>query len=126
MASRHSFLSTTGLIRAPSSASIASKYSTSSANAEIGQTKSSKKAKNVKNLSLPNVSAALPSLKLRAHGGVVPLGPRFVIGMAVALSLLFIGALSCAFIGAEEDAVFKDLLNDLAVNNPGVSISSSV
>lgn len=48
----------------------------------------------------------------------------FIVGMAVVLSLFYIGALSFAFIGAEDEPVFKDMLNDLAKNNPGVSLST--
>lgn len=48
------------------------------------------------------------------------MGPMFVVGMAVVLSLLFIGAISFAFIGAEEEQIFKDLLNDIAQNTSGV------
>ncbi|KAI0086473.1 hypothetical protein BDY19DRAFT_960057 [Irpex rosettiformis] len=123
MATRHSFLSTTGLIRAPSNASsIVSLYPASSppVDAESSTQKKTKnlKSKNIKNLTLPPTET--PNLKRRAHAGVIPLGPVFIVGMAVVLSLFYIGALSFAFIGAEDEAVFKDMLNDLARNDPGI------
>ncbi|KAI0702297.1 hypothetical protein BC835DRAFT_1431023 [Cytidiella melzeri] len=115
MANRHSFLSTTGLIRTPSSASSVACSHPASTTSTLKRDKTSK---NMKNLILPTNSATQP--KLRSNAGVVPLGPVFIVGMVVVLSLLFIGALSCAFVGAEDEAVFKDLLNDLARNNPGI------
>ncbi|KAI0345843.1 hypothetical protein BDW22DRAFT_1324837 [Trametopsis cervina] len=125
MATRHSFLSTTGLIRSSSSASsVASTYLTSQplrgeSGGHHGSTcRQSTKSKNIKNLVLPTSTPTLP--KTRVNAGVIPLGPTFIVGIAVVISLFFIGAISFAFIGAEEEAVFKDLLNDLAQHNPGI------
>ena len=61
------------------------------------------------------------SPKPRGTGGVIPLGPTFIVGMAIVLSLCFIGVISFAFIGAEDAPVFKSTLSDLAAENPGVS-----
>ena len=127
MATRHSFLSTTGLIRAPSNASsVVSLYPASSPVDSSTSTQKTKnlKSKNIKNLTLQATpSQQQTSLKRRIHsGGVIPLGPVFIVGMAVVLSLFYIGALSFAFIGAEDELVFKDMLNDLAKNDPGVSV----
>ena len=128
MATRHSFLSTTGLIRAPSNASsVVSLYPASSpVDSSTSTQKKTKnlKSKNIKNLTLQATpSQQQTSLKRRIHsGGVIPLGPVFIVGMAVVLSLFYIGALSFAFIGAEDELVFKDMLNDLAMNDPGVSV----
>ena len=41
--------------------------------------------------------------------------------MAVLFSIVFIGAISLAFVGAEDDPVFQDVLNEIARDNPGVS-----
>lgn len=54
--------------------------------------------------------------------GVVPLGPTFLVVMTVLFSVVFIGAISLAFVGAEDDPVFRDVLNEMARDNPGVSV----
>jgi len=57
----------------------------------------------------------------RTRAGILPLGSRFIVGMAIAFSLFFIFSLSCAFIGTEEDEPpFKELLDNVAANNPGI------
>lgn len=55
-------------------------------------------------------------------GGIVPLQNVTVLIFALIFSLLFIIALSCAFLGADEedDPPFKSMLNDIATNDPGV------
>ena len=110
MSTRHSFLSTTGLIRAPSNASTLSqvdppKYAKSSG------TKSKK----------PSGAKTVLS---RTRAGILPLGTRFIVGMAILFSLFFIFSLSCAFIGTEEDEPpFKEMLDNVAANDPGVSVN---
>ncbi|THH01895.1 hypothetical protein EW026_g861 [Hermanssonia centrifuga] len=59
-------------------------------------------------------------LRLHFNAGVIPLGPTFIVWMGIAISILFITAVSFAFIGAEDELVFKDLLNDIAEHSPGV------
>ena len=72
--------------------------------------------KNLKKLRLPIESAK----KLRGTAGVIPLGPAFIVGIAIIMSLFFIGALSFAFVGGEDVPVFREILDDLANNDPGV------
>lgn len=104
MSNRHSFLSTTGLIRAPSNASA------------LSQVKAPKHAKPGKKPS--RVKTALT----RTKAGILPVGTRFIVGMAILFSLFFIFSLSCAFIGTEDDEPpFKDMLDSVAANDPGVS-----
>ena len=58
---------------------------------------------------------------LLGNNGIVPLGPLFVVGIGVVISLLFVAVISFAFIGAgEEDEIFKSTLDDIARNSPGV------
>lgn len=131
MSNRASFLSTTGLLRSTSSASAASVYSTKS-NATKPSTITSQtekpasrlqRLKNLKKLKLsPTSSDASPKPKRRITGGVIPMGSTFIVGMAVVMSLCFVMVISFAFIGAEDAPVFKDVLNDLAQHNPGVSL----
>ncbi|KAG1844665.1 hypothetical protein DFJ58DRAFT_802371 [Suillus subalutaceus] len=55
-------------------------------------------------------------------GGIVPLQNVTILVFALIFSLLFIIALSCSFLGADEedDPPFKSMLNDIATNDPGV------
>ena len=117
MSTRHSFLSTTGLIRAPLAASTYSTYAPSNA------TKHSKPPKTKSKPKLEPVKA-LKKVIPKTRAGVISLGPTFIVIIAVAFSLLFIASISFAFIGSEEQPEFKDLLDDVARNNPGVSLLS--
>lgn len=130
MSTRHSFLSTTGLLRPPSSASLASTvpsiYSVQTeAPVKSTQTLSEKVSdkiprmknlKNLKKLRLPTETAK----RFRGNAGLIPLGPTFIVGIAIIMSIFFIGALSFAFIGGEDAPVFQEILDNLAHNNPGV------
>ncbi|KAG2155163.1 uncharacterized protein EDB93DRAFT_1239414 [Suillus bovinus] len=55
-------------------------------------------------------------------GGVIPLQNVTILFLALIFSLLFILALSCSFLGADEEdePLFKSMLNDIAANDPGV------
>ncbi|KAG1784806.1 uncharacterized protein HD556DRAFT_1425838 [Suillus plorans] len=55
-------------------------------------------------------------------GGVVPLQNVTILIFALIFSLLFVLALSCSFLGGDEedDPLFKSMLNDIATNDPGV------
>lgn len=126
MSTRHSFLSTTGLIR--SSSSVSNANLAPSVRAGSGTSRSTKtsqdpgpRSKNFKKLKL---GAGVESVKtkLRGSAGVIPLGPTFIVGIAVVMSLFFIGALSFAFIGAEDEPMFQKTLNELAKEHPGVSL----
>jgi len=56
-------------------------------------------------------------------GGIIPLPNVTVFIFAIIFSLLFILALSCAFLGGDEDEpFFKSMLNELELNNPGVGL----
>ncbi|KAG1766111.1 hypothetical protein EV702DRAFT_1204274 [Suillus placidus] len=57
-------------------------------------------------------------------GGIVPLQNVTIFIFALIFSLLFILALSCSFLGGneEDDLLFKSMLNDIATNNPGVAL----
>ncbi|PCH40035.1 hypothetical protein WOLCODRAFT_136625 [Wolfiporia cocos MD-104 SS10] len=104
MSTRDSFLSTTGLIRAPSSVST---YRPAR-QAKPGGTKPEKTPKH-----------KVPLTATRA--GVIPLGPAFIVGIVVVFSLIFILSISCAFVGSEDDEPpFKSFLDDIATNNPGI------
>lgn len=76
----------------------------------------SPRSKNLKKLTL----APKLRLDLHAQAGVVPLGSTFIVGIAIVISLFFIISISFAFVGAEDEAVFKDILDSLAETNPGV------
>ncbi|CCL99705.1 uncharacterized protein FIBRA_01727 [Fibroporia radiculosa] len=107
MSDRHSFLSTTGLIRASSNASTISPAT----HARPGSTRPGKQTHPRK----PKSSAIV------TRGGITPLGPAFLVGIAVVLSLLFISSIACAFVGSDADEPpFKGLLDGIAVNNPGI------
>ena len=114
MSTRHSFLSTTGLIR-PSSVAYATEDVLPSRHAPPCGTKRGRRALQTKAANEPPVH--------RARAGIIPLGPAFIIGLAVFLSILFILSLSCAFL-ADEDGkpAFAALLDDVAANTPGVSV----
>ncbi|TFK88198.1 hypothetical protein K466DRAFT_585745 [Polyporus arcularius HHB13444] len=119
MSTRHSFLSTTGLIR-PSSAmstlSTADDYTTPS-HARSGSTRPGRKPTAATPLRPPPPS----SKPLTTRAGILPLGPGFLVGMAVTLSLLFILVIMCAFIpDTDETPAFAGMLNDIAANSPGI------
>ncbi|GJE99627.1 hypothetical protein PsYK624_158980 [Phanerochaete sordida] len=134
MATRHSFLSTTGLLRSPSSASTASyapSFAAGSPPAAPGKPTRFRHFKNLKSLTLspkaktespapPPVKPQLEPPARRGSGGVIPLGPVFIVGMAIVISLFFVGALSFAFIGAEDEPVFRATLDKLAAESPGI------
>ncbi|CAL1713170.1 unnamed protein product [Somion occarium] len=111
MSTRHSFLSTTGLIRSPSA------VSTISTHASSGGTKPTKSEASVFKTKATRTE---PLKALRTRAGIVPLGPTFLVVMALLFSLLFIASISFAFIGSEEGPDFKDVLDDVAQNNPGI------
>ena len=126
MASRLSFLSTTGLIRSDSSATLAP--SPTPTQASSGSTKPRKTIRTHKRTpngpkSKTTSVVAARFKKFCGDNGVVPLGSLFIVGIAIVISLFFIAAVSFAFIGAEEELPFKDTLNDLAENSPGVRLS---
>ncbi|KAF9817293.1 hypothetical protein IEO21_03553 [Rhodonia placenta] len=105
MSTRHSFLSTTGLVRAPSDAGSKA----SSRHARFGGTKPEKK----------HPKSRAPALVTVA--GIRPLGPMFLIGMAIGFSLIFIVSISFAFVGSDEDEPpFKEFLDNIAKDNPGI------
>ncbi|KAH9891582.1 hypothetical protein C8Q73DRAFT_762752 [Cubamyces lactineus] len=112
MSTRHSFLSTTGLIR-PSSVAYIAEDDFPSQHAPPRGTKRGRRTHKMK------IADDLPVHRARA--GIVPLGPAFIIGLAVLLSFLFILSLSCAFL-ADEGAqpAFSTLLDDVAANMPGI------
>jgi hypothetical protein len=58
-------------------------------------------------------------------GGIVPLQNVTILIFTLIFSLLFILALSCSFIGGDEEdePLFKSMLNDIATNDPGVGAS---
>jgi hypothetical protein len=64
-------------------------------------------------------------LHTRGTGGIIPLQNVTILCFALIFSLLFIIALSCAFLGADAEDVppFKTMLDDIATNDPGVGIS---
>lgn len=107
MSTRHSFLSTTGLLRANSSASTLSTRQTNLGNTKVG--------------SHIRVDNTPKTRKTVTRAGVVPLGPTFIIFIAFFFSFIFIFSISFAFVGSEDEETFKDLLNDIAHNSPGVS-----
>ena len=131
MATRHSFLSTAGLVRAPSPGpSVAnanpSAYATRRQVAFGGtpstsDPKEQNRSKNLKKLKL--------SSKFRpqayASAGVIPLSPTFLVGLAAVISLCFIVVISFAFLGAEDEAIFKNVLDNLAETNPGVRLPTT-
>ncbi|OSD07271.1 hypothetical protein PYCCODRAFT_1430513 [Trametes coccinea BRFM310] len=111
MSIRHSFLSTTGLIRPPSVASVAESVIPPSRHAKRGGTKPEERVR----------PRGPPTRKPVARAGVIPLGPTFIVGLAVFLSLLFILAVSCAFIPDEDERItFANILDDIAANAPGI------
>ncbi|KAJ3556196.1 hypothetical protein NM688_g2160 [Phlebia brevispora] len=118
MSSRVSYLSTTGLIRSSSSASVAH-----STRAPADGTKSVLKALRL-HARTPNdsdqVGEKVQPRRLCNDSGIVPLSPLFLVGIAIVISLCFIGAISCAFIGGEDEAIFKDLLDKIAEQSPGI------
>lgn len=60
------------------------------------------------------------------NGGIIPVQNVTVLVFAIIFSLLFILAVSCAFLGDDQDEpYFKSILNDIAAHDPGVGLSSS-
>ena len=122
MSSRHSFLSTTGLIRPGSALSMASTVDVSANpipthHAPLGNTRSGRRPV------VPSESTPPTSSKpLTTRAGILPLGPGFLVCIATILSLLFISCLSFAFIPDEDERpAFASDLDDVAANAPGVS-----
>jgi hypothetical protein len=68
-----------------------------------------------------------PTIPLHlGNGGIIPVQSVTVFILAIIFSLLFILAVSCAFLGDDEDEpYFKSILNDIAAHDPGVGLSSS-
>ncbi|KAI0786818.1 hypothetical protein C8Q75DRAFT_720174 [Abortiporus biennis] len=118
MSTRHSFLSTTGLLRSNSSVSVASSYHASTRDTMRGPTTVSSPAPTP----TPDPQAPGPNSakKLATRAGVLPLGSTFIVILAGFFSLLFIVCISFAFMGLEDGSEFKDTLNDLARNSPGI------
>ncbi|KAI0823933.1 hypothetical protein BC628DRAFT_1420370 [Trametes gibbosa] len=118
MSTRHSFLSTTGLIRPYSAASFSGDAATAP-HARTGGTKPGRRT-HKPTTPIPSTGPS-PPLAPRTKAGIVPLGPAFIVGIAVLLSLLFTLALSCAFIADEDERpVFAAILDDAAANTPGI------
>ncbi|TCD70138.1 hypothetical protein EIP91_004608 [Steccherinum ochraceum] len=147
---RHSFLSTTGLLRSPSSGSIMSVTSTYSqtplASSSRGTTTTPLSTSQYSKVSGPSRTRVLrghrttlpeplqPAVqtmhefkrrsvapRLRTRAGIVPLGPTFLVVMAVLFSLFFVGTISFAFIGSEEETPpFKTMLDAVARDTPGI------
>ena len=120
MSSRHSFLSTTGLIRPGSALSVVTTAEGSAApahqHARSGSTKPGRKHTRTP------APATVPSKPLVTRAGIMPLGPGFFVCIAVFLSLLFVSVLSFAFISDEDERpAFADDLDWVAANTPGVS-----
>ncbi|KAI0076698.1 hypothetical protein K474DRAFT_1662571 [Panus rudis PR-1116 ss-1] len=108
MSTRHSFLSTAGLLRAPSSASAVSSHYAPSVAPERQNSRAQSRRRGP-------IATTIPT-----RAGVIPLGPTFIIIIAIIFSAVFISSISFAFIGAEEEPAFRDLLNDVANNDPGI------
>lgn len=116
MSTRHSFLSTTGLIRPMSAASFASPADDYLPDRFAPSGISTSRRMRKSTVPPPQTN---PTLTTRA--GIIPLGPTFLVCMAVALSLLFIGTISLAFIADEDKPpATAAILNDVAANTPGV------
>ncbi|KAF7792627.1 hypothetical protein EIP86_003724 [Pleurotus ostreatoroseus] len=113
MSSRHSFLSTTSLLRSPSAASLAPSIPATPSSTRLGRiVRGHKRTPNDSNpVEVPNTQPR----RLCGDNGIIPLGPMFVVGIAIVISLCFIGAISFAFIGAEDELIFRDVLNELAL-----------
>ena len=122
MSTRHSFLSTTGLIRPTSVASAASvtdSYYVPSRHARSGGTTT----RNIPKVATPRPQEQKSQKPLVTRAGIIPLGPTFVVGMAIMLSLLFVVAISLAFIPDNDNVpAIASVLDDVAANSPGVSI----
>ncbi|KAH8104622.1 hypothetical protein BXZ70DRAFT_599275 [Cristinia sonorae] len=127
MSTRHSFLSTTGLLRTPSSGSTMSHMSNvTHLQAPPRGTKPGKRPLFLHRNTPPDPpkpktkTSFAPVKRLTTRAGIVPLGPTFLVAMAMLFSLFFIASISFAFIGAEDEPEFRDLLNDIARNDPGI------
>ena len=122
MSTRHSFLSTTGLIRptsVASAASVADSYYIPNRHARSGGTTT----RNIPKVATPQLQEQKLQKPLVTRAGIIPLGPTFVVGMAVMLSLLFVAAISLAFIPDDDEVpAIARVLDDIAANTPGVSI----
>ncbi|KAI0769006.1 hypothetical protein BD413DRAFT_86453 [Trametes elegans] len=115
MSTRHSFLSTTGLIRAPSVSSVAESViperQVRPGGTRPGHRRTQKLATSTEQKRPVN----------RAKAGIIPLGPAVIVGFAVLLSILFILAITCAFIPDEqEESLFARMLDDVAADTPGI------
>ena len=79
----------------------------------------------VKSNKRSSTTSKKPALSRRLGGGITPLGPSFLVGLAALLSIFFIISVSMVFVGAaDEEDPFKELLDNAAQNNPGVSTLS--
>lgn len=126
MSTRHSFLSTTGLLRPASSLSnlsIAEEEEVSIPyyqHAQSGDTKPGRKQTDTVETRTPQTTNALTT-----KAGIRPLGSMFLVTMGVFLSILYIVVMMCAFIRDEDEKpVFASVLDDVAANTPGVSTPS--
>ncbi|KAL1950348.1 hypothetical protein VTO73DRAFT_5472 [Trametes versicolor] len=118
MSTRHSFLSTTGLIRPPSAASF-TESAVPPRQARPGGTKPG--LKRTHRGTPTTTSPPADPLPIRTKAGIIPIGPAFTVCIGVFLSLLFTLAISCAFIsGEDERPPFASLLDDVAANTPGI------
>ncbi|KAH8114565.1 hypothetical protein DFH11DRAFT_1508952 [Phellopilus nigrolimitatus] len=59
-------------------------------------------------------------MQSRTRHGVVPLGSGFVVALAVSFSILFILSISLAFVNQGAFPSFRDTLNEITSNNPGI------
>ena len=112
MSSRHSFLSTTGLIRPGSALSMNEGSILPPPNVRPSTAHRGRKP----------ASATAPSKPLTTRAGILPLSPGFLVFLAAILSILFVSCLSFAFIPDEDEkSPFADDLDYVAANAPGVS-----
>ncbi|TBU27218.1 hypothetical protein BD311DRAFT_846030 [Dichomitus squalens] len=115
MSTRHSFLSTTGLIRpvsAASAASVADSYYVPNRLARSEGTTTGKP------IAMPQPHVKKPPT---TRAGIIPLGPMVIVSMAVTLSLLFTAAISLAFIPDDDNtSAIASMLDDVAANTPGI------
>ncbi|KAH9922859.1 uncharacterized protein BXZ73DRAFT_51259 [Epithele typhae] len=119
MSHRHSYLSTTGLVRPGSSLSMASVASTSEDTASTPETLPASRASS---RPVPTPRPAAKTYKpLTTKAGIIPLGPGFFVWISAILSLLFISCLSFAFIPDDDQRpAFGAELDDVAANSPGI------
>ncbi|KAI0269911.1 hypothetical protein BC834DRAFT_576879 [Gloeopeniophorella convolvens] len=103
MSTRHSFLSTTGLVR-PLQLPKRPFISTAA----------------TVNVSKPETPSRRSQVLNTARARLASIAAVNVLVICALLSFLFIGSLSFAFIGGAEVASFKDLLDDIEKNEPGL------